>query len=156
VDPVGIGPELEPVEPVELPGAVELQPDPDPRLVVAGPKPMPVDPGSAVVAVTPVELELVELEFVEPYPVEPVELVAAVVDVTAVVAVADVAVSGETHPAGGDAGPYWPGMSTLPAQPKSESVTVWVWVAPSLKDATDTVCRMYPASWIETLTVVPV
>lgn len=106
MEPVGIGPELDPVEPVELPGAVELQPDPDPRLVVAGPKPMPVEPGAAVVAVTPVEL------------------VAAVVDGTTVVAVVDVAVSGETHPAGGAVAPCWPGMSTLPAHPKSENVTV--------------------------------
>ncbi len=125
--------------------------------VVAGPDgPEPVDP--------------VDWEIEKPRPVEPVEPVVEVEDVVDVVAVGPVvdvaddaevdvpgvAVSGETHPAGGAVAPCCPGMRTVPAQPKSENVTVSVWVAPSLNAATDTVSRMYPASSIDTLTVVPV
>ncbi|MDR3648467.1 MAG: hypothetical protein P4L20_05200, partial [Acidimicrobiales bacterium] len=69
---------------------------------------------------SPVPAAVVAVEPVEPEPVEPVAPVAEGGAVVAVVVEVDVAVSGETHPAGGDAAPCWPGMSTLPAQPKSE------------------------------------
>lgn len=49
------------------------------------------------------------------------------------------ALSGETQFGGGAVVPCWPGMSTVPAQPKFENVTLSVWVTPSLNEATDTV-----------------
>jgi len=116
------GPTRDPPDPVE-PDTVdpELNPNPSPvpAVVVAV---EPVEP-APVVAVEPVEPEPVEPEPVEPEPVEPVGLVAEGEAVVAVVVDVDVAVSGETHPAGGDAAPCWPGISTLPAHPKSENVT---------------------------------
>jgi len=51
-------------------------------------------------------------------------------------------VSGETHPAGGDVAPDCPGMSTVPAHPKSENVASLAVVEPSVKCATDRVCRI--------------
>jgi hypothetical protein len=51
-------------------------------------------------------------------------------------------VSGETHPAGGDVAPACPGMSTVPAHPKSEKVASLAVVEPSVKCATDRVCRI--------------
>jgi hypothetical protein len=51
-------------------------------------------------------------------------------------------VSGDTHPAGGDVAPVCPGMSTVPAQPKSENVASLELVEPSVKCATDRVWRI--------------
>ena len=47
--------------------------------------------------------------------------------------------SAETHPAGGVGAPCWPGMRTVPAQPKSEKVVSPVWLDPSENIAVDTV-----------------
>jgi hypothetical protein len=51
-------------------------------------------------------------------------------------------VSGDTHPAGGVVGPVCPGISTVPAHPKSEKVASLVLVDPSEKCATERVWRM--------------
>ena len=51
-------------------------------------------------------------------------------------------VSGDTHPAGGAVGPVCPGISTVPAHPKSENVDQLVVVEPSEKCATEWVSRM--------------
>jgi hypothetical protein len=40
------------------------------------------------------------------------------------------AVSGLTHPGGGAVEPDWPGMSTVPAQPKFERTVSWLTVDP--------------------------
>jgi hypothetical protein len=50
-----------------------------------------------------------------------------------VVVVADVGLSGDVHPAGGAVAPVWPGMSTVPAQPKFENSASLVMVVPSTK-----------------------
>ena len=68
-----------------------------------------------------------------------VESVAGVVDPEAGGATP---VSGDTHPAGGDVAPICPGMSTVPAQPKSENVASLELVEPSVKCATDFVWRI--------------
>jgi hypothetical protein len=65
-------------------------------------------------------------------------------------------VSGDTHPAGDDVAPDCPGMSTVPAQPKSENFASLELVEPSVKCATDRVWRIYPDASMETCTVVPV
>jgi len=51
-------------------------------------------------------------------------------------------VSGDTHPAGGAEEPVCPGISTVPAQPKSEKLASLVLVEPSEKCATERVWRM--------------
>ena len=79
----------------------------------------------------------------------PLEIVVAVLEVAVldVVGVVDVEagaapVSGLTHPAGGVAEPCWPGMRTVPAQPKSEKVASPPDVEPSANLAVETVWRM--------------
>ena len=57
--------------------------------------------------------------------------------------------SGEAQPVGGTPDPVWPGMSTVPAHPKSEKVACKVTEPPSLKVSVDLTCRMYPALSIE-------
>jgi hypothetical protein len=53
-----------------------------------------------------------------------------------------VPVSGEAQPDGGSVAPCWPGISTVPAQPKSDSVTSRTTVPPSEKRATESTSRM--------------
>jgi hypothetical protein len=60
-------------------------------------------------------------------------------DVVVVVVVGATPVSGETHPAGGVVAPVWPGIRTVPAQPKSEKVDWLLVVEPSEKCATERV-----------------
>ena len=48
-------------------------------------------------------------------------------------------VSGDTQPAGGAVGPLCPGISTVPAQPKSEKVVWLVLLDPSEKCAVERV-----------------
>lgn len=62
--------------------------------------------------------------------------------VDVVVVVGATPVSGDTHPAGGAVGPVCPGISTVPAHPKSENVDQLVVVEPSEKCATEWVSRM--------------
>ena len=62
--------------------------------------------------------------------------------VDVVVVVVATPVSGDTHPAGGAVGPVCPGMSTVPAHPKSEKVDSLVVVEPSEKCATERVWRI--------------
>jgi len=61
--------------------------------------------------------------------------------------------SGEVQPVGGTPDPVWPGISTVPAQPKSVKAACRVTEAPSLKLSVDLTCRMYPAPSIETSAV---
>jgi hypothetical protein len=56
-----------------------------------------------------------------------------------VVVVGATPVSGDTQPAGGVVGPLCPGISTVPAQPKSEKVVWLVLVDPSEKFAVERV-----------------
>jgi hypothetical protein len=56
-----------------------------------------------------------------------------------VVVVGATPVSGDTHPAGGALAPVCPGISTVPAQPKSEKVDSLLVVEPSEKCATERV-----------------
>jgi len=49
------------------------------------------------------------------------------------VVVGDVGLSGEVHPSGGAVEPVWPGMRTVPAQPKFENSASLVMVVPSAK-----------------------
>jgi hypothetical protein len=51
------------------------------------------------------------------------------------------AVSGLTQPAGGLLAPVWPGISTVPAQPKSEKIAWLPAVEPSANWALDCVSR---------------
>jgi hypothetical protein len=76
--------------------------------------------------------------------------------VDVVVVVGATPVSGDTHPAGGAVGPVCPGISTVPAHPKSENVDQLVVVEPSEKCATEWVSRIYPEASMETCTVDPV
>jgi hypothetical protein len=80
--------------------------------------------------------------------------VEIVVDVVVVVGV--VPVSGLTQPAAGPVEPVWPGMSTVPAQPKSTKVAVSTDVPPSAKRVVETAWRMNPLASMPTTTVVPV
>jgi len=64
--------------------------------------------------------------------------------------------SGEVQPVGGTPDPVWPGMSTVPAHPKSEKVACKVTEPPSLKVSVDLTCRMYPAPSMETSAVLAV
>jgi len=73
-----------------------------------------------------------------------------------VVVVAATPVSGETQPAGGAVAPVCPGMSTVPAHPKSEKVSSLESVDPSAKWATECVWRMNPDASMEIRSVVPV
>ena len=59
--------------------------------------------------------------------------------VDVVVVVGATPVSGDTQPAGGAVGPLCPGISTVPAQPKSEKVVWLVLVDPSEKCAVERV-----------------
>ena len=68
--------------------------------------------------------------------------VEGVLDVDVEVVAGATPVSGETHPAGGDVAPVCPGMSTVPAHPKSENVASLELVEPSVKCATDRVWRI--------------
>jgi hypothetical protein len=65
-------------------------------------------------------------------------------------------VSGDTQPAGGAVGPLCPGISTVPAQPKSEKVVWLVLLDPSEKWAVERVWRMNPEASTEISSVVPV
>jgi hypothetical protein len=61
------------------------------------------------------------------------EVVVDPVGAVDVVVVADVGLSGEVHPVGGAVEPVWPGMSTVPAQPKFEKSASLVMAVPSAK-----------------------
>ena len=61
--------------------------------------------------------------------------------------------SGEVQPVGGTPDPVWPGMSTVPAHPKSENIACRVTELPSLKVSVDLTCRIYPPLSIETSAV---
>ena len=50
-----------------------------------------------------------------------------------VVVVVDVGLSGDVHPTGGAVAPVWPGMRTVPAQPKFENSASLVMAEPSAK-----------------------
>jgi hypothetical protein len=50
-----------------------------------------------------------------------------------VVVVVDVGLSGDVHPTGGAVAPVWPGMRTVPAQPKFENSASLVMAVPSAK-----------------------
>jgi hypothetical protein len=67
---------------------------------------------------------------------------AGCASVDVVVVVGATPVSGDTQPAGGVVGPVCPGISTVPAHPKSENVDQLVVVEPSEKCATEWVSRM--------------
>jgi hypothetical protein len=79
----------------------------------------------------------------------------ASVVVVVVVVVGAAPVSGEVQPDGGALGPCWPGMSTVPAQPKFDRVTSRTTVPPSEKRATDLTSRMKPELSMDTSSVVP-
>jgi hypothetical protein len=79
-----------------------------------------------------------------------------VVVVEVVVVVGAAPVSGLTQPVAGAVEPVWPGMSTLPAHPKSEKVAVSTDVPPSAKRVVETAWRMNPPASMPTTTVVPV
>jgi hypothetical protein len=90
--------------------------------------------------------------------VDDVDVVDVDVDdggVVVVVVVGATPVSGETQPAGGASEPDWPGISTVPAQPKSEKVDSLCVVDPSVKRAVELVLRMKPEASMETSTSVP-
>jgi hypothetical protein len=120
----------------------------------------PAQPVEVVVAVLEPAPELVAVLVPDPASAGTDDDVVEVVDVGALVGVVEVEsvvgvdvaveleaggatpVSGETHPAGGDVAPVCPGMSTVPAHPKSEKVASLAVVEPSVKCATDRVCRI--------------
>ena len=107
-----------------------------------------VDGGADVVVVVEDVVDVVE--DVE----DGVDVVDVAEDVDVVVGATPV--SGETHPAGGAVAPDWPGISTVPAHPKSEKVASLELVDPSAKWATEFVWRMKPETSMETSTVDPV
>ncbi len=76
--------------------------------------------------------------------VEALEVVVVVpgAEVVVVVATRGAPVSGLTHPVGGVAEPCWPGMRTVPAQPKSDRVVSPIDVEPSEYLAVEAVWRM--------------
>lgn len=57
-------------------------------------------------------------------------------------AVLEGAADGDVQPEGGWLGPCWPGMRTVPAQPKFDSITSSTTVPPSEKWATEATSRM--------------
>ena len=67
---------------------------------------------------------------------------AGSVEVVVVVVVSAAPVSGLTHPAGGVPEPACPGMSTVPAQPKSDKVDSLTAVEPSENFAVEMLWRM--------------
>ena len=75
--------------------------------------------------------------------------------VVVVVVVGATPVSGDVHPEGGSLGPVWPGMSTVPAQPKLVRLTFRRTVPPSEKVATESTSRMNPELSTDTSSVVP-
>jgi hypothetical protein len=75
-----------------------------------------------------------------------------VVAVGAVVGV--VPVSAETQPEGGVETPPWPGIRTVPAQPKFEKWASSVTVPPSLKVTVDADSRMNPDASMETRSLI--
>ena len=118
-----------------------------------------VEDGGADVVVVVEDVEVVD-DVVEDG-VDVVDVVEDGVDVVDVVDDVDgvagaTPVSGETHPAGGAVAPDWPGISTVPAHPKSEKVASLELDDPSAKWAVDWVWRMNPDASMETSTVEPV
>ena len=107
--------------------------------VVGAVKVVGVSPGGVVVAglVEVVELPGGGVVVADGVDVVDEPLSGAVVAGTGTVVV--VVVSGETHPLGGVVAPCWPGMRTVPAQPKFEKVVSPVWDDPSENIAVETV-----------------